>query len=109
MAAMPESLLMPPRQSHLLPARSWLLSRRNRFFISPAVDFDPGDHRHPVAQPFAQVSSSSSTILTGMRRTILVKLPVALSGGNSANCEPVAGEISSTYPLIFTPGKASTV
>ena len=33
----------------------------------------------------------SISILTGMRWTILVKLPVALSGGSSANSWPLAG------------------
>ena len=34
---------------------------------------------------------ASSTILTGMRCTTLVKLPVALSGGSKANSCPLAG------------------
>src|SRR6202171_5524165 len=34
---------------------------------------------------------ASSAILTGMRCTTLVKLPVALSGGSSANSWPLAG------------------
>jgi hypothetical protein len=33
----------------------------------------------------------SSTIFTGTRCTILVKLPVALSGGSRANSRPLAG------------------
>jgi hypothetical protein len=33
---------------------------------------------------------------TVKRRTILVKLPVALSGGTSANSAPAAGRIAST-------------
>ena len=32
-----------------------------------------------------------AAIFTGRRCTIFVKLPVALSGGNKANCEPLAG------------------
>ena len=35
---------------------------------------------------------SSSTIFTGTRCTTLVKLPVALSGGSSANVLPVPGD-----------------
>ena len=35
--------------------------------------------------------AGSSTIFTGMRWTTLVKLPVALSGGSSANSWPLAG------------------
>ncbi len=34
----------------------------------------------------------SRTIFTGTRCTIFVKLPVALSGGSKANCEPLAGD-----------------
>ena len=34
----------------------------------------------------------SRAIFTGTRWTIFVKLPVALSGGSSANCDPLAGE-----------------
>src|SRR5262249_47212603 len=41
----------------------------------------------------------SSTILTGTLCVTLVKFPVALSGGSNANCEPLAGAISSTLPL----------
>ena len=48
---------------------------------------------------------SSSTIFTGTRCTILVKLPVALSAGNSANSSPLAGDTLSTWPLSTTPGK----
>ena len=42
--------------------------------------------------------SRSSAILTGMRCTTLVKLPVALSGGSSANSWPLAGAMLSTWP-----------
>ena len=48
-------------------------------------------------------------ILTGMRWTILVKLPVALSGGRRANCWPEAGAMESTVPVTLRLGKASTV
>jgi hypothetical protein len=46
---------------------------------------------------------------TVKRRTILVKLPVALSGGISANAVPEAGEIDSTYPHSGVCGCASTL
>src|SRR5262249_45427436 len=48
--------------------------------------------------------ASSSAILTGTRCTTFVKFPVALSGGSKANCEPLAGAISSTLPLKTFPG-----
>ncbi len=37
---------------------------------------------------------------TGTRWMILVKLPVAFSGGSSEKTEPEAGEIDSTVPTI---------
>src|ERR1700735_1847795 len=37
---------------------------------------------------------SSNAIFTGILCTTLVKLPVALSGGSRANCEPLAGALS---------------
>ena len=40
----------------------------------------------------------SRTIFTGTRCTTLVKLPVALSGGSSANVLPVPGDQLSTWP-----------
>ncbi|MEH2561921.1 hypothetical protein V1289_001548 [Bradyrhizobium sp. AZCC 2289] len=43
----------------------------------------------------------SSTIFTGTRCTILVKLPVALSGGSSANSRPLAGDRLSTWPFQY--------
>ena len=45
---------------------------------------------------------------TGTRCTILVKLPVALSGGSSENTEPEAGATLSTVPSMSRPGSAST-
>src|SRR6185369_11638795 len=52
---------------------------------------------------------SSRTIFTGMRCTILVKLPVALSGGSSANSRPLAGDRLSTWPCSLVPRKLSMV
>ena len=60
----------------------------------------------PIAAASISVESSSA-ILTGTRCTTFVKLPVALSGGRSANCDPLAGAISSTRPCITSPGYAS--
>ena len=45
---------------------------------------------------------------TGTRWTILVKLPVAFSGGSRLNTEPEAGETLSTVPTMSVSGKAST-
>ena len=64
--------------------------------------------RHAGAQRACE-PASSSTIFTGMRCTILVKLPVALSGGSSANSSPLAGETLSTWPCSRHPGKPSTL
>ena len=52
----------------------------------------PGRTNVPSAE------SASSTIFTGTRCTTLVKLPVALSGGSSANSWPLAGARLSTWP-----------
>src|SRR5262249_28170835 len=49
-------------------------------------------------------AASSSATFTGTRCTTFVKFPVALSGGRSANCDPLAGAISSTRPRITVPG-----
>src|SRR5580704_8623110 len=51
-----------------------------------AITDRPGRNRWAAAWP------RSSTIFTGTRCTTFVKLPVALSGGNNANCEPLAGD-----------------
>ena len=45
-------------------------------------------------------SSPASLIRTGTRCTTLVKLPVAFSGGSSANCAPVRGYKLSTGPRM---------
>ncbi len=56
----------------------------------------------------AEGSLGSIRIFTGMRWTILVKLPVALSGGSSANSCPLAGAMLSTMPCTVAPEKVST-
>ncbi len=45
---------------------------------------------------------------TGSRCTILVKLPVAFSGGSKLNSEPLAGAKLSTLPSMRLPENAST-
>ena len=71
------------------------LSRHCRpppFVWTIAITDSPGRNRLAIAWP------GSNTIFTGIRCTIFVKLPVALSGGNNANCEPLAGDRLSTLP-----------
>ena len=68
-----------------------------------AITDIPGLSKSPIEE------SGSSTILTGIRCTTLVKLPVALSGGSSENCAPEAGDQLSTWPCSTTPGNESTV
>ena len=55
------------------------------------------------------VDSRSSMMRTGTRCTILVKLPVALSGGSSVKTEPVPPAMPLTVPWKTWPGSASTV
>ena len=43
-------------------------------------------------------AESSRPIFTGTLCTTFVKFPVALSGGRSANCDPLAGAICRTLP-----------
>src|SRR6478609_527826 len=45
-------------------------------------------------------ASCGSAMRTGTRWIILVKLPVAFSGGSSEKTEPDAGAIDSTVPMI---------
>ena len=52
-------------------------------------------------------TSSGKVTRTATRWTTLVKLPVALSGGSSENCDPEAGEIDATVPSIVRPPSAS--
>ena len=54
-------------------------------------------------------TSAGTRTRTASRCTILVKLPVALSGGSSENTEPEAGATLCTTPSIFSPGSASTL
>src|SRR5262249_9622242 len=63
----------------------------------------------PGRNNVANSGSGSRTIFTGMRWTTFVKLPVALSGGNSENCAPEAGDQLSTWPCRTLPGNVSTV
>src|SRR6202012_4146596 len=49
----------------------------------------------------------SRRIRTGTRWTILVKLPVAFSGGITLNCAPVAGARLSIRPWKVWPGRTS--
>src|SRR5262249_43286877 len=79
--------------SHAIPA--YRLVRTVAVTESPAFNF-------------LASSVASSANFAGMRRTTLAELPVALSGGNRANCEPLAGAISSTFPRITCPGYWST-
>ncbi len=68
-----------------------------------AVTDNPG--RSPPKVP----ASPSSTMRTGTRCTILVKFPVAFSGGSRLNCAPVAGATLATCPCSVSPGNASAV
>src|SRR5262249_59598199 len=52
--------------------------------------------------------SGSRTIFTGIRCAILVKLPLALSGGRRLNSAPVPGEMVSTRPVHTASGTPST-
>ena len=54
-------------------------------------------------------SFSENRSLTGNRWTIRVKFPVALSGGNKENADPVPPEKLSTQHEKTLPGIASTV
>jgi hypothetical protein len=53
-------------------------------------------------------TAGSTAIRTGTRCTILVKLPVAFSGGSRLNTAPEAAAMLSTVPVISRSGKAST-
>ena len=53
----------------------------------------------------ALASRALNRMRTVRRRTILVKLPVALSGGTSANSAPAAGKIASTYRKSVFPDR----
>ena len=91
---------MPPRESGPWPAVATFRHRMPASSVWIRVSTDmPGSSRSSSFWPL------SSAIRTGMRCTTLVKLPVALSGGSSANCEPLAGAIRSTRPRSFSPEK----
>ena len=67
------------------------------------------DHdRQAGAQQALLQHSGSTAMRTGTRCTILVKLPVAFSGGSRLNTAPEAGAMLSTRALISRSGKAST-
>ena len=60
------------------------------------------DDRHAGAQHATCSATSAGTRMrTGRRCTILVKLPVALSGGSSENTEPEAGAKLATRPSML--------
>ncbi len=62
----------------------------------------------PGRSTCALIVSASKPMRTVTRCTILVKLPVALSGGSSENCAPEAGAIERTVPSSALPFSAST-
>src|SRR3981189_3728232 len=62
----------------------------------------------PARGRFCLATSVGTRTRTGSRCTILVKLPVALSGGSSVNTEPAAGEMLSTTPANLRWPWAST-
>src|ERR1700759_670598 len=72
---------------------------RSAVSIAASTDM-PGRTSVPKA------GSTSSTILTGIRCTTLVKLPVALSGARSAKMLPAPGDQLSTWPESTRAGKA---
>ena len=63
----------------------------------------PGRRRPSLA------ASPSSRMRTGTRCTILVKLPVAFSGGRMLNSAPVAGARLPTWPMKTSPGRTSAL
>ena len=52
----------------------------------------------PARNRFCRATSFGTRMRTGSRCTILVKLPVALSGGSSVNTEPAAGSVFTLLP-----------
>lgn len=59
---------------------------------------DPRHRRHAGSKWSSSGWPLSNSIRSGIRCTTLVKLPVALSGGSNANCDPLAGETRATCP-----------
>ena len=71
---------------------------------------DADHHRHAGPQQTLRRSPPAGRWMRTARRcTILVKLPVALSGGSSENTEPEAGETLATVPVMSWPASASTL
>src|SRR4051812_8843563 len=70
------------------------------------VDVHDDGHTRRSASSGPKLSLTRSR--TGTRCTTFVKLPVALSGGRSANLEPVAALTLSTQPFTDFPPYAST-
>src|SRR5262245_51757808 len=62
----------------------------------------------PGRNTASRATSAGTAILTATRCTILVKLPVALSGGSNENTEPEAGAKLTTVPSMVRFGSAST-
>ena len=78
---------------------SWLVP------AATCADSDGYARISPAAIARPSPGCGSNAIFTGTRCTIFVKLPVALSGGSSANCEPLAGRLKATLPLKGCFGK----
>src|SRR5690606_38974685 len=74
-----------------------------RYSQSGLVDTVAPTSRPERSRPVAS-ASLSSTIFTGTRCTILVKLPVAVSCGTRLNVAPVFGAMLSTWPFTLRCG-----
>src|SRR5207248_10837113 len=82
------------------PSPAWLspLPRVSTVIVTDS----PGRNSPAIA------ASAGTAIRTGTRCTILVKLPVALTGGSRLNWAPLAGAKLSTRPVSGRSGYAST-
>src|SRR3546814_5400397 len=60
----------------------------------------------PGTSSFRVSGPALTAMRTGMRWTILVKLPVAFCGGRTENWAPVPGAMLATRPGSSTPGSA---
>src|SRR4029077_3242770 len=78
------------------------LSGADRVSTLTVVD-RPGRSAWSIASP------GSSSMRTGTRCTILVKFPVAFSGGMTLKTAPVPGATLTTWPWKTWPGSASAV